>query len=347
MHARVTYVAVACAAILSACAGGTTAEDATGSDAGIAEEPAAITGDGTTASPAVERITRLAPVLTFPVADAEAASGLTLSSDGSRMALHVQPGVGGPSTIRVYDTGTGALVVEATFDYGFADLAWDDAGRLAAADSVNTVWRSWDGETLAELPTAPYDFDCDLGRIDPATGFRYSWTGTDALCRVDPTTGQITSTAPGAITAPETRFWVRSERGEIVVEHWPGDEPELLSLDAATLQPTGSATFGPAVLVLSVGATMWVDDRQSQTLEPGGLPAPDANDVPDVSDYGRYFFTANGTDDIVLYDAVDGSVVGALAAGFNPSTYAGWSVDDALLARLTLDGQVEIYDLGR
>ena len=45
--------------------------------------------------------------------------------------------------------------------------------------------------------------------------------------------------------------------------------------------------------------------------------------------------TGQGT----IESAVDGSVIGTMPTGF----YADWSLDDSTFARLTFDGQIEVY----
>jgi hypothetical protein len=54
-------------------------------------------------------------------------------------------------------------------------------------------------------------------------------------------------------------------------------------------------------------------------------------------------FTSSDPDQVVFVSATDGSVIGTISAGWNPSFTSDWSLDDSSFVRVTLDAQAEIY----
>ena len=293
----------------------------------------------------------LAPTSSFALADAVGVTSVAMAPDGSRVVVATQERLGAPVTLRAYDATSGAVVATAEVEtLGLWRLHWMDDGRLVAADRDDRPqWRVWDGSTLAELPPLPQDLTCADGRVDRRSGAVYSSDGmasmSDVLCRFDTTDASILRSADGLLVRPE-RFWVRSDTGEVVVLHAPDPDTalELLTLDGATLAPKGGVPIQFTEIVRAVGRTAWIENDFERTarLEPGAIPVPDLSPV-EASRAGRYFVHANGTDDLVVFSAIDGRAMGTMPAGMNLAAFADWSSDDAWFVRLTVDRTVEVY----
>jgi hypothetical protein len=307
----------------------------------------AVATTATQASPA--EAPALVPVASFALEEADQVHGVALSPDGSRIAVSTQERLGAPLTLRLYDASTGEVLATAAVDgIGLGKLHWMADGRLVSADrEMRAAWRSWDGTTLRELPRVPQDATCADGQADKNTGAVYSSDGMvgmgDDLCRVDTTDGSIVRSASGALVGAE-RFWVRPAAGEVVVLHSPRPEEslELVTLDGASLRPTGATVVQFGENVEAVARTAWISRDGSARLEPGAMPAPNLSPIR-PSGAGAYFVYSNGMDDFVFVSAVDGREIGTMPAGMNLSTFADWSIDDASFVRLTLDRQAEIY----
>jgi hypothetical protein len=321
---------------------------ACGSDGPSAEAAEVATATTVTATSAGEAPV-LVPVASFAIEEAGQVSGVAMSPDGSRIAVSTQERLGAPITLRLYDASTGEVLATAAVDgIGLGRLHWMADGRLVSADrEMRGAWRSWDGTTLDALPRVPQDATCADGQPDKNTGAVYSSDGMvgmgDDLCRVDTKDGTILRSAPGVLVDPE-RFWVRPEAGEVVVLHSPRPEEslELVTLDAASLTPTGSTEVQFGESVEAVGRTAWISRDGSARLEPSAAPAPELSPVR-PSGAGMYFVYSNGMDDFVFVSAADGREIGTMPAGMNLSPFADWSIDDSWFVRLTIERQAEIY----
>ena len=293
----------------------------------------------------------LAPSASFALADAVGVTSVAMAPDGSRVVVATQERLGAPVTLRAYDASSGDVVATAEVaTLGLWRLHWMADGRLVAADRDNRPqWRVWDGSTLEELPPLPQDLTCADGRVDRRSGAVYSSDGmasmSDVLCRFDTTDGSIRRTAEGLLVGAE-RFWVRADTGEVVVLHSPDPDTslELLTLDGATLEPKGSMPVQFTEVVRAVGRTAWIENDfdRSARLEPGAISVPDLSPI-EASGAGRFFVYANGTDDLVVFSAIDGQAIGTMPAGMSLAAFADWSSDDAWFVRLTVDRAVEVY----
>lgn len=293
----------------------------------------------------------LAPTASFALADGVGVASVAMAPDGSRVVVATQERLGAPVTLRAYDAASGDVVATAEVEtLGLWRLHWMDDGRLVAADRDDRPqWRAWDGRTLAALPPLPQDPTCADGRVDRRSGAVYSSDGmasmSDVLCRFDTADGSIRRTAEGVLVGAE-RFWVRADSGEVVVLHSPDPDTslELLTLDGATLAPTGSVPIQFTEIVRAVGRTVWIENDFERTarLEPGAISVPDLSPI-EASRAGQYFVHANGTDDVVFFSAIDGRAIGTMPAGMNLAAFADWSSDDAWFVRLTVDKTVEVY----
>jgi hypothetical protein len=224
-------------------------------------------------------------------------------------------------------------------------------GRLVAFASreAEPMSLSWDGATLAELPSVPLDFSCQQGQADRNSGIVYASDGMSGmgadLCRFDTLDGSVTRSGDGVLTDPD-EFWILPGSAGVMVLHNPDPDgaSELVVLDADTLAPSPSPLgLEPGDGVRAVGVTTWISlfdgpDR----LEPGSLEVPPRLS-PVASDSGTVFVASDG-DDQVFVSAVDGTVIGTMSAEWNPSFTSDWSLDDSSMVRITLDGQAEIYE---
>lgn len=293
----------------------------------------------------------LTPEASFPIQDAGQVTGIALSPDGATVVVSTQERLGSPVTLRLYAATTGEVLATAQAStIGLGKLHWMADNRVVSADRDGTPgWRTWDGTTLQEGARLPQDVTCADGQANRNTGAIYSTDGMvgmgDIICRLDTRDGSMVRSAPGLLARPD-QFWVRSGSNEVAVLHSPNPEEsmELITLDGTTLSRTGSSIIQFGEVVEAVGATAWISRDRSQTLEPGGIPAPDLGPVR-ASGAGTYFIHSNGMDDFVVVSAVDGSLVGSMPAGMNLSVFADWSIDDSVFARLTLDRGMEIYRL--
>lgn len=312
------------------------------SDAGSGDDPA---DDDPVANAPV-----LVPSATFAIENPDQVSSVAMSPDGTQVAVVTQPALGEPVTITLYDSTSGDVVNNTQADViGLSIVQWMSDNRLVAyADRESEpVWRSWDGSTLAELPSVPLDFSCYTGQADRNTGVVYASDGLtgvgDDLCRVDTADGTVVRTAEGVLVDPE-EFWLDPGSGGVVVTHYPdGDGPkQLVTLDGASLTSQSAVVIEEGG-VRAVGLTTWLSPFDGpERLEPGGFVVPPRLS-PDASDAGTVFLSANGTDDFVFVSALDGTVIGTMPAGLNPGFASDWSIDDSSFVRLTLDGQAEIY----
>jgi hypothetical protein len=329
--ALITSLLTACGSDRSSSAAAEVAAETTATAASASETPA------------------LVPVASFALEEAGQVTGVAMSPDGSRIAVSTQERLGAPITLRLYDASTGEVLATAAVDgIGLGKLHWMADGRLVSADrEMRGAWRSWDGTNLRELPRVPQDATCADGQADKNTGAVYSSDGMvgmgDDLCRVDTKDGSILRSAPGALVRPE-RFWVRATAGEVVVLHSPKPEEslELLTLDGASLTPTGSTVVQFGENVEAVARTAWISRDRSARLEPGAMPVPYLSPIQ-PSGAGTYFVYSNGMDDFVFVSAADGREVGTMPAGMNLSPFADWSIDDSSFVRLTGERQAEIY----
>lgn len=293
----------------------------------------------------------LVPSVSFALEDAAHVTGVAMAPDGSRIAVATQERLGTPVTLRLYDASTGEVVATAQADViGLGRLHWMADNRLVSADrNADPAWRSWDGNTLAALPSLPQDVTCADGPTDKNTGAVYSSEGmvsmSDVLCRFNTTNGSILRSAEGVLVGAE-RFWVQPRSGEAAVVHSPNPEEslQLVLLDGSTLTPNSSTVIQFSESVEAVGARAWVTNNDARTsrLEPGAVPVPYMSSLR-ASGAGSVFIYSNGTDDFVFMSALDGSEIGTMPAGMNLSPFADWSIDDSSFVRLTLDGQAEIY----
>lgn len=293
----------------------------------------------------------LTPAATFPIQDAGQVTGIALSPDGATVLVSTQERLGTPVTLRLYAAMSGQVLATAQVStIGLGKLHWMADNRVVSADRDGTPgWRIWDGATLQEGARLPQDVTCAEGRANRNTGAIYSTDGMvgmgDVICRLDTRDGSMVRSAAGLLARPD-QFWVRSGSNEVVVLHSPNPEEsmELITLDGTSLTRTGSSVIQFGEMVEAVGATAWISREQSQTLEPGGIAAPDLGPVR-ASGTGAYFIHSNGMEDFVIVSAMDGSLVGSMPAGMNLSVFADWSIDDSVFARLTLDRGMEIYRL--
>ena len=136
-------------------------------------------------------------------------------------------GLGTPTTIGLYDASTGEQLQVTEVDVGRLGLLhWMADNRIVAeSDGAESLWLSWDGTTLAELPSLPVDFTCAEGRADKNTGAVYSSDGLtsmgETLCRFDTNDGSIVRTADGVLVGELSEYWLRPSTGEVIVRHSP------------------------------------------------------------------------------------------------------------------------------
>lgn len=351
---RAVTALVAVAMLAGACGSGSDSATGDGGSGGDAS-----TDDGASGALAPEPgdpmagVEAFTPSSTFVLEDAESANSLAVSPDGTMLAVAFQESLGETATIRIYDLATNEVTQTTTLDViSFGLLTWMADNRLVASarTSENSTWRSFDGATLDPLSEAPLDIDCAGITPDKFTGAIYTidQIGDDRLCRVDTITGETTRSADGALRNLG-KFWVRPGTGEVLALHSPTDETsELATLDGATFEETDALEVSVSEQVQIVGATAWIENRddRSSRLEPGSIPAPDLSDLRHVSSAGTVFATANGNDDNVFVSAVDGTVLGFIPAGMNPTMFSDWSLDDSVYVRLDSNRGVEVYMLG-
>ena len=296
----------------------------------------------------------LEPATTFALENPDDISSVAMSPDGSTIAIARQAALGEIATITLYDAATGDAGASTEVDVvRLGGLKWMADNRIVAAatNDADPTWRSFDDTTLEALLTVPLDFDCGEGQPDRKAGAIYQssdglgGTGED-ICRVDTTDGSVIRSGAGVLVEPQD-FWVLAESGEVAVLHRPGSngEIEVVYLDGASLTANSSTTIDLVdefvVSVVAVGASIWINDNQVSRLEPGSIPATfvDSRSAASVSPAGSVFLRSSTSDVLVLVSAVDGSVIGTMPTGF----YADWSLDDSTFARLTFDGQIEVY----
>ena len=344
MFRRNLFTILALASLAACGAEGESAES------GLPAQPA-LAESGTSTPAGDTPPTVLVPASSFPLAiDTDRVTGVAMSPDGSKVAVSTQERLGAPVTLRLYDAQSGEVVATTQADVvGLNRLHWMADNRLVSADrNAVLAWRSWDGDTLEELPTVPQDATCADGPANKNTGAVYSSDGmtsmNDVLCRVDTNDGSILRSAPGALVGAE-RFWVLPGSGEVAVLHSPNPDvsAELLILDGNSLTPNSATEVSFSDNVRTVGSTTWVEgDGRTSRLEPGAIPVPYLSPVR-ASGAGTTFIYSNGSDDLVFISAVDGQEIGTMPAGMNLSPFSDWSLDDSAFVRLTVDLQVEIY----
>jgi len=348
---------VALALFAAACGAGSASPDDAGQvvvdEGDTAQDPsdAAQADTGATESDDGVEPVALQPSIVFAIDQPFDVGSVAVSPEGTHVAVSTQDSLGTPVSIGLYDVATGQRLELIEVDVnGLGALHWMADNRLVAAEAAfDGRWLSWDGSTLAELPSVPLDLTCADGRVDKNSGAVYSSDGltsmSDTLCRVDTIDGSAIRTADGVLENAES-FWVRPSTGEVVVLHSPNPEVslELMTLDGTNLSKTDAVVVEFTSSVREVGVAAWITDHDTDTstLEPGAIAVPSI-DPRHVSGAGTIFISANGSDDSVFISAIDGSVIGSIPASMNLA-FSDWSLDDSVFARPTLEKQIEVYN---
>jgi len=337
-----------CLTAAAACgSGGTDDADIAGADSANSPAPAAPAdiNPGATA-PEVDLGPVLEPAAMITPDQPGQFLGVAISPDGARLAVasHTDDG---PYTLGLYDASTGEQLVTAkTGTPRLGRLYWMADNRLVAASITSDLWLSWDGTTLAELPSFPLGTACWDGRADKQAGAVYSHDGLTSmgenLCRYDSADGSMVRTAEGVL-AGGLEFWVVPATGEVKVHRDSEGATELLTLDGATLTPTSALPLEPGERVEAVGETAWIEDFDGNSrTEPGAIPLPRLH-VRWASGAGSIFVSNGDNDDIVFVSAVDGTVIGHIPSGPMNLTFSDWSLDDSVFARQHSDTMIEVY----